>query len=127
MSVPVTITVDAAGNITANPDPAPVTPSKDPNLIWTLTPAFGWCFSSNPPGIVCDTNPPVHAPPYTPWTTAQPTPGPGPNQYQVTVPPLAPCLYKYTVNIENTDGRTNSVDPDIETQPTQTPGGNRRV
>lgn len=104
------------GSLTYAPDPIPANPGDQ--IIWTLTPQNNWTFLTN--GIVCDTNPPTSVG-YTPWTTAQPTAGPGPNQFTVTTPPTT-GKYKYSINLQNDSGQTISVDPDIANDPGTGPG-----
>jgi len=119
---PITIEVlNDAGDIKVVPDPLIIKPTNDPNVQWNFTPAHGWNLVANT-GIVCDTDPPVHVPPYSSWSTPQPTPNGSGNVYQAASPLTAPALFKYAVNIVK-NGATRTFDPDIETQPGGMPNG----
>lgn len=94
----------------------------DVTIIWNLAPVGGWQFSTDPPGIVCETNPPAG---YTAWNTNPAAPGPGANKYNATAGALfdpPPQKFKYSIHLVNGTQRID-IDPEImnDPQPHPTP------
>lgn len=85
-------------------------------IIWSLAAAGSWSFPTDPPGIVCDRNPP---PDYDPWDGTDAVPGPGPNQYNATAAPNSgpgTKTYKYDIHLVS-GSNTIDVDPEIMNDP----------
>jgi|ERR1044071_2808320 hypothetical protein len=120
---PTQVSITVSGNPPAINDPPTATINRGNQLVqWTIG-TSGWSWSTNPAGIICETNPPN---PFVPWPSQaqQPNLVPGTQTYQGNANnPLPPGsqsqTYKYKIKLVNSSnpGQTLSLDPDIENQP----------